>query len=147
MSNGSGDTTSRFEIRVTSDSHFSWLRTRWSLERTMMSWLRTAVSLIGFGFTIVQFFQHVQDMQGVAPAIRPMAPRVFGLALIFSGVVALAISLWQYRTIIRYLWSGGFSKLAGVEEQQRHQTPLLAMTLLLLLIGVLTFLALLFRLA
>jgi putative membrane protein len=45
----------RFEVRVTADSHFSWIRTRFSLERTMMSWIRTAVSLIGFGFAIVQF--------------------------------------------------------------------------------------------
>ncbi|TIU04855.1 MAG: DUF202 domain-containing protein, partial [Mesorhizobium sp.] len=43
----------RFEVHVTSDSHFSWLRTRLSVERTLMSWVRTSVSLIGFGFTIV----------------------------------------------------------------------------------------------
>ena len=37
----------RFEVRVTADTHFGWIRTRLSLERTMMSWLRTAVALIG----------------------------------------------------------------------------------------------------
>src|SRR5439155_17492757 len=58
----------RFEVRVTSDSHFSWIRTRLSLERTMMSWIRTAVSLIGFGFAIVQFFERLQQMPGVRPA-------------------------------------------------------------------------------
>ena len=47
--------TGRFEVRVTADTHFGWLRTRLSVERTMMSWIRTAVSLIGFGFAIVQF--------------------------------------------------------------------------------------------
>src|ERR1700750_365804 len=47
----------RFEVRVTADSHFAWVRTRLSLERTMMSWLRTAVSLIGFGFAIGQCFE------------------------------------------------------------------------------------------
>jgi putative membrane protein len=39
----------RFEVRVTSDSHFGWIRTRLSVERTMMSWIRTAVALIGTG--------------------------------------------------------------------------------------------------
>jgi putative membrane protein len=29
----------RFEVRVTADSHFAWLRTRLALERTMMAWL------------------------------------------------------------------------------------------------------------
>src|SRR5215468_3174370 len=53
------DDRGRFEVRVTSDSHFAWIRTRLSLERTLMSWLRTAVALIGFGFTIVQFLERL----------------------------------------------------------------------------------------
>ena len=61
----------RFEVRVTADSHFGWIRTRLSLERTMMSWVRTAVSLIGFGFAIVQFFERLQQM----PGARPLIPR------------------------------------------------------------------------
>ena len=56
--------TGRFEVRVTADTHFGWLRTRLSVERTMMSWIRTAVSLIGFGFAIVQFFERLQQMPG-----------------------------------------------------------------------------------
>ena len=35
----------RFEVRPTSDSHFGWLRTRLSVERTLMSWVRTSVAL------------------------------------------------------------------------------------------------------
>jgi putative membrane protein len=61
----------RFEVRVTADSHFAWLRTRLALERTMMSWVRTAVSLIGFGFAIVQCFERMQQMPGVRPAENP----------------------------------------------------------------------------
>ena len=45
----------RFEVRVTADSHFAWIRTRFSLERTLMAWMRTATALIGFGFAIVQY--------------------------------------------------------------------------------------------
>jgi putative membrane protein len=40
----------RFEVRITSESHFSWVRTCLSVERAMMLWQRTAVALIGFGF-------------------------------------------------------------------------------------------------
>ena len=72
----------RFEVRVTADTHFGWLRTRLSVERTMMSWIRTAVSLIGFGFAIVQFFERMNQMPGVQPSLFPNAPKYLGLALI-----------------------------------------------------------------
>src|SRR5260221_13430761 len=96
----------RFEVRVTADTHFGWLRTRLSLERTLMSWVRTAVSLIGFGFTIVQFFDRVQQMPGVKPVRFPEAPYYLGLALIGCGILALFVSIWQYRWTLRYLWGG-----------------------------------------
>ena len=43
------DDQDRFAVKATAESHFSWLRTRLSVERTLMSWVRTSVSLIGFG--------------------------------------------------------------------------------------------------
>src|SRR5271156_5739974 len=93
----------RFEVLPTVNNHFAWIRTRMALERTLMAWVRTGLSLIGFGFTIVQFFQRLNDMQGVAPARRPEAPRDLGLALIFAGVFSLFVSGWQYRRLVKYL--------------------------------------------
>ena len=69
----------RFEVRTTADSHFGWLRTRLSVERTMMSWMRTAVSLIGFGFAIVQFFERLQQMPGSLPPVSRMRRSILGL--------------------------------------------------------------------
>ncbi len=92
----SSDGAGRFELRVTADSHMAWVRTRLSLERTMMSWLRTAVALIGFGFAIVQFFERLQQTPGAHPAYLPGAPRYLGLSLISCGVLGLLVSLWQY---------------------------------------------------
>ena len=111
--NTSAEPHGRFEVRSTSDSHFGWLRTRLALDRTLMAWVRTSVSLIGFGFTIVQFFQHLQGMEGFAPATRPQAPRELGLALIGAGVLALIIALWQYRRVVHYLWRDQFRVIAG----------------------------------
>src|SRR5262245_50137186 len=97
-----GTPTHRFEARADAASHFAWLRTRMALERTLMAWVRTAVSLIGFGFTIVQFFERFQSMDHVAAAVRPQAPWYLGLALIGAGLLALLISTWQYRVVVRY---------------------------------------------
>jgi putative membrane protein len=136
----------RFELRMTADSHFSWVRTRLSVERTLMSWVRTAIALIGFGFTIVQFFERLSSFEGVKPAIHPDAPRYLGLALILAGVIALIVSLWQYLTLLRYLWSGNFAKLAIIREGP-VQTPLFAVTLILIAIGLAAFFAVVFRYA
>jgi len=135
----------RFIVRPTADSHFSWLRTRLSVDRTLMAWVRTAVSLIGFGFAIVQFFDRLEQMPGVNPARYPDAARYLGLALIFCGVSALAISLWEYRWIIRYLRSGDFAAIAA-EKREAMQAPVIVTSILLSLIGTFAFFAVLLRL-
>ena len=138
-------TAGRFEVRVTSDSHFSWVRTRLSLERTMMSWQRTAVALIGFGFAIVQYLQHLQQLPGARTAYLPHAPRYLGLALILCGILALVISIWQYWWGIRYLWGEPYSLIAGVTKEGK-QTPVIAVAIVLTGIGLFAFFAVLFRL-
>ena len=135
----------RFEVRATAADHFAWIRTRLSVERTMMSWLRTAVSLIGFGFAIVQFFERLRELPGVRPAEHPNAPQYLGLALISCGVLALVVSVWQYWWTIRYLWGGTFAPIAGMTKEGM-QSPVLAITVLLICIGVFAFSAVLLRL-
>jgi putative membrane protein len=136
----------RFEVRVTADSHFGWIRTRLSLERTMMSWLRTATALIGFGFAIVQYLDRLSQAPATRAAYLPSAPQYLGLALIGSGILALLISIWQYQWGLRYLSSGSFSAIAQVKEGGM-QTPVLAVAVLLVCIGLFAFFAVLFRLA
>jgi len=138
--------TDRFTVRVTSDSHFSWVRTRLSLERTMMSWLRTATALIGFGFAIVQFFEHLQQTPEAHSAYLPNVPILLGLALIACGVLALVVAIWEYRWALNYLWGEPFTPIAGTAKKPMN-TPVLAIGILLILIGLFAFFAVLFRLA
>ena len=135
----------RFEVRVTADTHFGWIRTRLSVERTMMSWLRTATALIGFGFAIVQYLNHLQQAPAVRPAYLPTAPEYLGLALISCGVLALVISLWQYFWTLRYLWGGSFAQIAGMTKEGM-QSPVIAIAILLIGIGLFSFFAVLLRL-
>jgi putative membrane protein len=138
--------TDRFEVRTTADSHFGWLRTRLSLENTMMSELRTAISLIGFGFAIVQFYERLQQMPGALPAYFPGTSLYLGLALIGCGIATLIIAICQYRWGIRYLWGGSFAAIAGVTEEV-WRSPQIAVAILLIVIGLCAFFAVLFRLA
>ena len=139
-----GPISGRFEVRVTADTHFGWIRTRLSVERTLMSWVRTAVSLIGFGFAIVQFFDRMQQMPGVIPPRFPDAPRYLGLALILCGILALVVSIWEYQWVLRYLWGGDFTPIAGMTKEGR-QTPIVAISVLLIFIGAFAFFSVLLR--
>ena len=134
----------RFQIKESVGSHFAWLNARLALEMTMMAWIRMAITLIGFGFTIVQFFERLNDMEGVAPAAQPFAARYVGLVLIGAGVVALVVSVVQYRATTRYLWQEDFAAIAGIGKAPGN-TPIYAVAFGLMVIGVVAFLAVLLR--
>jgi len=125
-------------------SHFSWLRTRLSVERTMLSWIRTGTAMIGFGFTIFQFFERLSDMPGVSPARHPGTVRTVALALIIIGTAAILVAIAQYRGMVRYLWSGEFHDIAGVGDTAKA-TPTLMVAVLLVLVGILTIVVILSR--
>jgi putative membrane protein len=136
-------------VRATADSHFGWIRTRLSVERTMMSWQRTATALIGFGFALVQYLGHLEQIPGARPAYLPDAPRYLGLALISCGILALVISLWQYWWMVHYLWGGSFLPIAGMRAgatKEKMHSPVIAVAVLLIGIGLFAFFAVLFRL-
>lgn len=62
----------RFEVRTSADKHFAWLRTALAVENTMLAYLRTSVSVIGFGFSVFQFAYHLQRSPGYgSPHLLP----------------------------------------------------------------------------
>jgi inner membrane protein YidH len=71
-------------------------RTRMSADRTLMAVIRTSLSLIGFGFTIYQFFRYLRETVGVAQLLQSEAPRKFSMALVLLGVVMLSLGIWKH---------------------------------------------------
>jgi putative membrane protein len=138
------DEASRFLVRATAESHFAWLRTRLSVERTMMAYLRTAVSLIGFGFGLFQIAYRQQDSPSINSARFPDAAWYLGLALIACGVLAAVFAAMEYRWTLRYLWSGDYAAIAGIDSKQKN-TPLYAVSGVVVLVGVFAFFAVLLR--
>jgi len=136
----------RFTVHANASEHFAWLRTRLAVENTLMAWLRTAISLIGFGFAIVQFFNRLRGASEARPALLPDAPLYLGLALITCGILALVVSLWQYWSVVRYLRREMFAPVAGVANVNK---PLAAVgtAVLLILIGLFALFAVLFQFA
>src|SRR5215813_5535092 len=71
-------------------------RTRMSADRTLMAVIRTSLSLIGFGFTIYQFFRYLRETAGEPQLLRSEAPRKFSMALVMLGVVMLSLGIWKH---------------------------------------------------
>lgn len=136
----------RFEAEPNVGNHFAWLRTQMGLQRTLMAAVRTGVSLIGFGFTVAQFFQ---KLQGNAPDnphhLGPEAPRNLGLVLIAAGVATLVVFTWQFRTASAYLNSEAYAGIAGLPGKSMHGAAYLS-AFAVILIGVAAFLTVLARL-
>ena len=103
-------------------------RTRVAYDRTMMAWIRTAISLLTFGFGIYKFFQ-LGVGHDVAVSHR-IGPREFGLAMVTVGLVSLFLGAYDNRKNIR--------SLAPVSFPMRRSSP----AWMALLIGVLCMAAL-----
>lgn len=101
----------------------------------MMAWVRTAASLISFGFTIYKFFQYMRE-QGHSAENRLLGPREFALLLIAIGLFSLVIATLQSRHEIRVM-----------RKHHAHVPLSLANVVagLVAILGVLTFLAVMLR--
>ena len=130
-----------WRVNPTADSHFAWLRTKLAVDRTFMAWLRTSIAMIGFGFTIVQFFASFSKLASTH-ATLPRAPVILGLTLVGTGTVALAIALVQYIGMIRHLERPQFSSIA---ERKAPLDPALWLGGAVLMIGIVAFVAIIWR--
>lgn len=137
----SGDErTTQSQLASDVQTRFAWLRTRMALQTTLAAWVRTATSLIGFGFAIVQFLEHFGHLEiGGAPKASHLA-RIVGLVLISAGSLTTAIATWEYRTAVKYLEGDEFRGVAGIPTI-RCEPPDVAvwMAFLVFLVGILAF--------
>jgi putative membrane protein len=134
--NGAGAEAPRFAVRPDINNHFAWLRTKLGLQRTLMASVRTGVSLIGFGFTVAQFFEHMQSQS--AEPFDVELPRNLGMMLIGAGVLSLGVATWQYRKATAYLNSAEFEVIAGIggpRQRSMHAATYFA-AMVVILIGV-----------
>lgn len=113
-------------------------RTRMAADRTLMSWFRTSLSLISFGFTIFKFFQYLVESDLITGNIQNHAPRNFGVALVGLGMILQAMAIVEY-----FLFQQKLSRESG---QKFPVSTALVASILLSLLGILVLLNLLFRL-
>jgi len=92
-------------------------RTWLAHERTLMAWVRTATSMITFGFTIYKFFEF--EKEKAAPVRHGiLTPRDFALIMVGIGLVALLGATISHRREIQ--------RMRGVLHGRRSLAELLA---------------------
>ena len=76
-------------------------RTILAADRTMLAGVRTAMSFIGFGFTIFNVLKYLQEHSPIK-FMRPQTPRNIGSFMVVAGTVPLLVLIIQYsRTLKR----------------------------------------------
>lgn len=106
-------------------------RTVLAESRTLMAWIRTAISMISFGFTIYKFFHETQGTTH-----RIFSPRHVGMIMILFGLLALSWGLMEHRATIKKL-----RKSYPALESSKSSV----LAILILLFGLALFLLALFR--
>ena len=125
-----------FDAQPSVSNHFAWLRTMVALQRTQLAVVRTAVSLIGFGFTVAQFFEKMVHETG--SSINPARPRNVGMVLIATGVLSLAAFTWHFNSMVRYLRSGDYAQIALSKDKALNR-PAFLISYVVMAIGTLAF--------
>jgi len=76
-------------------------RTRMAAERTLMAWIRTSLSMISFGFSILKFFEYLQQSQGPLGQFHGTRARLLGLILMSIGTLILIPAIFQNHSLMK----------------------------------------------
>jgi putative membrane protein len=87
------------------------VRTAFSSEQSLMSWIRTSLSLFTFGFSITQFFYHLDQRQPGAEFLS--SPRRLGMSLVGLGILVLLLAMVEHVQRMRKMKKQGLPSEAG----------------------------------
>ncbi|MGA8170229.1 MAG: DUF202 domain-containing protein [Methylocystis sp.] len=77
------------------------MRTILAADRTLMAWIRTSFTLLGFGFTIYVILKALQDAGKTLP--NEHTPRNVGLFLTVMGIFSILLGTIDYWMTLREL--------------------------------------------
>lgn len=88
-------------------------RNRAAYDRTLMAWIRTAISLIAFGFAIATSYEyiHYETLEKTGRFLDRMhTPLWFGLSFILLGMLCILGGMIQHRKVLREIRSSTFNE-------------------------------------
>ena len=108
------------------------LREHQANERTFLAWLRTSITLIGFGLAIDRFGLFLREKQTTVgdqeiPDYSLIGSQTISIGLVIFGITIIALAMWRYNRVFRQIeqddyqpsrflvWvAGGFVILIGI---------------------------------
>jgi len=119
----------------------SRLREHLANERTFLAWLRTSISLIGFGLAIARFslFLHQLQTKTAQQTIENnyiFSSENLGLSLIIVGIIVIALAAWRYNRVFRQIERANY---------RPNRLLVLFLTVVVILLGILSIPLLLVR--
>lgn len=100
------------EVKTNLANELAKERNRAAYDRTLMAWIRTAISLIGFGFAIAKSYEYIQteEMETTGRFIDQIhAPLWFGMSFIVLGMACILGGVLQYRGVMKRIQSDRFT--------------------------------------
>lgn len=89
------------------------LREHQANERTFLAWLRTSISLIGFGFAIARFGLFLRQLEssftGESNDIHSLInSQNIGLMLVIAGLILIGLAVWRYNQVFREIENSNY---------------------------------------
>ena len=103
-----------------------------SAERTFLSWIRTGVALMGFGFVVARFGVFLREIAATTHhdvGTKTGFSIYIGLGLVAAGVFTAVVSAFKHRQYVRALDAGEFRNAYG-------STFAFALVMILALVGI-----------
>jgi len=89
-------------------SNIDRLREHQANERTFLAWLRTSITLIGFGLAIDRFGLFLREKQANVgeqeiPDFSVIGSQTISIGLVIFGIIIIALAVWRYNRVFQQI--------------------------------------------